>query len=355
MINTPDEEIGNFDQEIINEFSDEFQDAYDSIQEILIELESSPDNQEKLHALFRILHSVKGNLLMLQLQALSDYVHTLEDILDDMRGGTLRFNNYYSDLFLLAMDYLRDTCRNVFAGIQNTESDLVILQNKLQQIHDDQNNSQKHLMAALAALDPAFRQETNDSSDANFDLDFFKRLADFFEYRSPHEAGYTERILTTTQGLNELAGAPVDESQLNAAVYLHDVGMAFLTQDVVHKSETITPEEHIEIQHHLTISTNLLEKNTNWKTAYTIIKQHHERFDGQGYPDKLSGDEITDGAKILAIADTFEAMTHERAYRQHKRPILRAIAEINSNSGTQFDQKWVEYFNQWVRKRYTNS
>ena len=72
-------------------------------------------------------------------------------------------------------------------------------------------------------------------------------------------------------------------------------------------------------------------------------------MDGSGYPQGIKNEDICDGAKMIAIADTFEAMTNSHAHRQYKRPVMRAILEINSNAGAQFDAKWVDYFTQVIK------
>ena len=80
---------------------------------------------------------------------------------------------------------------------------------------------------------------------------------------------------------------------------------------------------------------------------------HHERCDGSGYPKGLPGSEISPGAKILAIADTFDACCYARAYKtDQKRPLIRAVLEINQQSGSQFDSAWVEIFNQIAKQHF---
>lgn len=83
-----------------------------------------------------------------------------------------------------------------------------------------------------------------------------------------------------------------------------------------------------------------------------MVEQHHERYDGGGYPCGLGQNAICHGAKIIAIADTFEAMSHARADGREKRPMLRVVAEVNAHSGGQFDPIWVEIFNRVIRLRY---
>lgn len=80
-----------------------------------------------------------------------------------------------------------------------------------------------------------------------------------------------------------------------------------------------------------------------------MIAQHHEREDGTGYPNRLTGDQICGGAKILALADAFESMTNRRADRIYKTSVTQAVRVINDNSGSQFSPYWVDIFNNVVR------
>ncbi len=173
----------------------------------------------------------------------------------------------------------------------------------------------------------------------------------FVEDRSLYWQGRSERIFSLVLDMNRQAGNPIDEHQLEAAVYMHDVGMAFLPLSVLHKEEELAEEEKNCMQTHTLLGAQLLEHMPEWAEAARIVREHHERCDGEGYPNKLTENDICDGAKILAIADTFESMTHERADRVHKRPMLRVIAEINGCKGLQFSETWVRIFNDLIRKR----
>ena len=155
--------------------------------------------------------------------------------------------------------------------------------------------------------------------------------------------------------MNNEAGQKVDSAQLEAAVYLHDFGMAFLPLEILHKGNSLTEDEYRSMQLHTRMGAALLGDNPYWHQASDIVIQHHEREDGQGYPNRLSGEHICDGAKILAIADAFEAMTNQRANRADRIPFSQALKEINHNAGSQFSPFWVDVFINVIRKKTRRS
>jgi HD-GYP domain-containing protein (c-di-GMP phosphodiesterase class II) len=149
--------------------------------------------------------------------------------------------------------------------------------------------------------------------------------------------------------LNRLAGRPVNEQDLAVAVYVHDFGMAFIPVELLHKQTQLDDAEILLLRSHVQSSAQLLQQLPRWQAAREIVLQHHEAVDGSGYPFGLREREISDGAKMLAIADSFDAMTHHRAYASHqKRPIIRAVKEINQCAGKQLSPYWVEVFNRAV-------
>jgi HD-GYP domain-containing protein (c-di-GMP phosphodiesterase class II) len=182
------------------------------------------------------------------------------------------------------------------------------------------------------------------------DLRLFIGICAPIEARSMYWNNCTARILELCLAMNEQAGHPVEPAQLAAAVLLHDIGMAFLPVEILHKRKRLETHELALLQAHPAQGAALLSTMSRWQVAAEAVAQHHERMDGRGYPRGLGRDDICTGARIIAIADTFEARTHERAYSMRiKRPFIRAVLEINSCSGTQFDPEWVAIFNDVAR------
>jgi diguanylate cyclase (GGDEF)-like protein len=131
--------------------------------------------------------------------------------------------------------------------------------------------------------------------------------------------------------------------RIRVAGLLHDVGTAGVPQEILEKSGPLTADEWQRIAQHPRIGQVILEQASSLRQAMPIILHHHERFGGQGYPHGLQGNDIPLGARILAVADAYDAMTHDRPYKP-KLDHATALDELRRNAGTQFDPDVVEAF-----------
>jgi HD-GYP domain-containing protein (c-di-GMP phosphodiesterase class II) len=131
---------------------------------------------------------------------------------------------------------------------------------------------------------------------------------------------------------------------LNFAGHLHDIGKIGIRDDILLKPGRLTDEEFEKIKEHPVIGANILEQLGMWEKERQIIRCHHERFDGTGYPDGLKGDQIPFLARILSLADVYDAMASDRAYRKRMEEEL-ILKIINEGAGTQFDPDVVAEFN----------
>ncbi|WP_231913025.1 HD-GYP domain-containing protein [Sterolibacterium denitrificans] len=181
------------------------------------------------------------------------------------------------------------------------------------------------------------------------DLLFFRLLNKQYEARSPLFEGRRQRLLKLALETNEEAGTPIDPVQLEAAVYIHDVGMMFLPESLWLKAGKLNEDERFRMQIHPVLAAGLLERMAGWQSAAEMVAQHHEMPDGGGYPRRLRGEQICAGAKLLAIVDAFEAVMFKHGDRGATRSMLRAIAEINACSN-QFAAEWVRPFNRVIRR-----
>jgi HD-GYP domain-containing protein (c-di-GMP phosphodiesterase class II) len=129
---------------------------------------------------------------------------------------------------------------------------------------------------------------------------------------------------------------------LNKAARFHDVGKVFIADEILNKKEPLSVEEYKRIQNHVHLGESLILETYD-KEVLTIIKQHHERIDGTGYPNGLVGNDILEEARVLAICDSFDAMTTDRVYKKGK-SVAEAIVELRMLSGTLYDEVLVELF-----------
>jgi len=142
----------------------------------------------------------------------------------------------------------------------------------------------------------------------------------------------------------ELGWKKRDLEGIYIAGLLHDIGKIIVDVKVINKGATLTAPEIREIRKHPQISYNILSKiKFPWRNIEKFVLHHHERLDGKGYPHSLKDAELSDGVKILALVDAFDAMTSDRPYRD-KLPLVEAFQEVMRCQGTQFDEKITNTF-----------
>jgi HD-GYP domain-containing protein (c-di-GMP phosphodiesterase class II) len=164
------------------------------------------------------------------------------------------------------------------------------------------------------------------------------------ELRDPHTGRHVERVKMYASWLaDELRLPPEDCKNLQVGALLHDVGKIAVRDAVLQKRDKLTPAELAVMREQTLKGVALAECLPDLAPVLPIIRSHHERWDGTGYPDGLAGESIPLLARIVAIADAFDAMTVDQPYR-HARPLQEAFAELNAGAGTQFDPKLVQVF-----------
>ncbi|MGH9580265.1 MAG: HD-GYP domain-containing protein, partial [Terriglobales bacterium] len=141
----------------------------------------------------------------------------------------------------------------------------------------------------------------------------------------------------------ELMLAPDDLADLLYAARVHDVGKIVIPEQILNKPEVLNEEEYTTAQMHAAVGSQLVQTIPDSDRIRRCVRHHHERFDGKGYPDGLTGEQIPLGARILAVADAYVHMTTDRPYAAVKSP-ADAMRELEANSGTQFDGMLVRIF-----------
>lgn len=142
-------------------------------------------------------------------------------------------------------------------------------------------------------------------------------MVDAMEARDPYLRGHSLRVAHLASKIAELLG--LDEETIEnvrLAARLHDVGMIGIHESILNKPDTLSPAEVRHVREHVRIGSEILAPLTHLGPVLDYVHHHHERFDGNGYPRGLAGDEISIGGRILAAADAFDALTSQRPYRE---------------------------------------
>ncbi len=169
-------------------------------------------------------------------------------------------------------------------------------------------------------------------------------LAETIEKRDPYTGNHTKRVMEYSLAIgNTLGLGQQDLTRLQLAAVLHDVGKIGVRDNVLLKEGPLTAEEFAQIKQHSAYGAEIVCNIKKMKDIIPGVRHHHERFDGRGYPDGLAGEEIDLIARIIAVADTFDAMITDRPYRKGL-DIDTAFAELRKNAGGQFDPRVVEAF-----------
>lgn len=160
------------------------------------------------------------------------------------------------------------------------------------------------------------------------------------EYTKEH----SDRVAEYSVLIGEKLGLSAKEvDTLRIGGLFHDIGKIGISDNILQKTSKLTDNEYSEIKTHPSIGVHILEEEPTFKEIIPIIEHHHERFDGKGYPSGLQGEEIPYMAKIVAVADTFDAMTSNRSYR-NALELNTVKQEIKKCEGTQFDPQITEAF-----------
>ncbi len=197
-------------------------------------------------------------------------------------------------------------------------------------------------IAAQAAI--AIKNATLYDDQQQTYLNTIQALVSAIEASDSYTRGHSERVTRYSVEIGRRMNLPSNRMQiLERAAVLHDIGKIGIDLSLLHKEGKLTPKDIRELQQHPDIGIKILEPIQFLQDVRTCIGQHHERYDGLGYPKRLGKDEQLLESRILAVADSFDAMTSDRPYRKAL-SLENALRELTDNSGTQFDPEIVDVF-----------
>jgi HD-GYP domain-containing protein (c-di-GMP phosphodiesterase class II) len=208
------------------------------------------------------------------------------------------------------------------------------------------------LAAAYRRLNAAYQQALRYAEDVRTLYQQLQRgiyqsllgLANALEAKDVYTRGHSERVGIASRRLAIALGlAPSEVEIIARAGLLHDIGKIGIPEGVLRKSGPLSPEEWEVMRRHPVIGAQIVAPFEFFTTGALVIRHHHERVDGSGYPDRLSGAAIPLGARIVAVADVYDALTSDRPYR----PAMSAAAaraHLQAQAGQELDEEIVAAF-----------
>jgi putative nucleotidyltransferase with HDIG domain len=169
-------------------------------------------------------------------------------------------------------------------------------------------------------------------------------FSDALEARDQYTAGHSRRVMEYSKSIGErMRLDKQDIEDLKKSALLHDIGKIGIPDTILKKQGKLTDEEYAIIKSHPETGTAILKNIKSFKHLVPAVFHHHEQFDGEGYPNGIKGKEIPLYARIIAITDTFDAMTSSRSYR-NALSFRTALSELERRKGTQFDPDIADIF-----------
>lgn len=379
----------DFDNELIADYREGFNDHYELVINCIASLEATPDNDTAIAELFRALHTVKGNARMLMFEQLAHFLHSVEESVSALRDHKIRFTKLLGEAITLSLDKAREISEELFSHSTTDSTTTNSIQDLFAELESSQQQdvdpicakiikeitgfdidikticNQSEIDAILLEIEKSTQQNSNpvkfqfktemaqemihyisdDTPEALKEhLGFMRYLALLLETKFPHWQGRTYQTFQLVTIFNKALDNPVPSHQLEMAVYTHDMAFTFLPDTLMLNEEKFSETETSLMQTHTQMAADFIGTKNNWKTAYDIVLQHHEKSDGTGYPEGLKDKEICIGAKMLSIIDAFVAMTTYRPDRAYKRSVLTALNEIKKQAGKQFSAELVPVF-----------
>ena len=179
------------------------------------------------------------------------------------------------------------------------------------------------------------------------------------EARDPYTSHHSSRVAEMTETICELMGLDEEEKEIyHIAAHLHDIGKIGIRDNVLLKEGKLNDEEWKIMKSHSEQGYNILMNAKSFEVVADVVRSHHERYDGKGYPDGLKGDDIPLGARIIAIADSIDAMISDRPYRKGMDTNV-CREQIEKNIGIMYDpiiaKKVIEHWDEVLRSREDDS
>jgi putative nucleotidyltransferase with HDIG domain len=228
---------------------------------------------------------------------------------------------------------------------KGTTTDVSVLQERLATVERSAAEKERQLERYAADLRETFKRERERRHELRQSyMATVRALCNAVEARDAYTGKHAERVSAYGMEIARVLRAPfADDPEVEFGFLLHDVGKVAVPDAILWKPEPLTPEERLLMERHPLVGWEILREIDFLGEAKLVVRHHHERWDGDGYPDRLAGDEIPLAARVFAVADVLDALTTLRPYRPPS-PLAEARETIAECAGTQFDPEVVAAF-----------
>lgn len=243
------------------------------------------------------------------------------------------------------IEYFVSICNFITMAIKNAMyySNLNRQKQEIEQLYEKSTYTNEQLKEMIEELNRSKKElEMKNAEIERFFYETILCLSKAIEYKDRYTKGHCERVVDVALKIaDELNLSKEEKDALRIACLLHDIGKIGVKEDILNKMGPLEQDEYEEIKKHPVIGYNIVKDLDFMERIQRVILQHHERVDGKGYPYGLQDDEIDLLAKIIAVADAYDAMTSNRPYRKAFKK-EEALNELKRCAGTQFDKSIVE-------------
>jgi HD-GYP domain-containing protein (c-di-GMP phosphodiesterase class II) len=230
-------------------------------------------------------------------------------------------------------------------GKGTTTDDVSVLQERLATVERSAAAKEQQLERYAADLRETFKRERERRHELRRSyMATVRALCNAVEARDAYTGKHAERVAAYGMEIARILDAPfTDDPEVEFGFLLHDVGKVAVPDSILWKPEPLTPEERLLMERHPIVGWEILREIDFLGEAKLVVRHHHERWDGAGYPDGLAGELIPLAARVFAVADVLDALTTIRPYRPPS-PLADARAMIEESAGSQFDPEVVDAF-----------
>jgi putative nucleotidyltransferase with HDIG domain len=265
--------------------------------------------------------------------AVTNYINIFKDEVKKISAGNYDIK--------LSNKYPHEEINEIIDNFNNMAHKIKLREEELQAYNEELVAANDEIKTMLSALSKTEKERKEQYLQIIWTMVNLLEIKD--EYTAGHSKSVTYYAEEIAERLNKNYGFKLDVERIQIAAILHDVGKIGIDREILNKPSGLTRGEYEIIKSHPTKGYYALKDIESLKAEREIIKYHHERYDGSGYPEGINGDVIPLGARIICVADAYDAMISDRPYRKGM-PIELAIEELLKNKGTQFDSLVVDVF-----------